>query len=331
MTFILPTFTLPTFTPTLVVSALTMAILAGGATALSAWAVIPMLKSAGLRQRDMHKPDCPLIPEMGGLALLAGAGASILLIMRAAPLELPAILCAVIITGAVGLLDDVIGMRQVVKAAVPVLAAIPLSTLLHDRSILVPFIGQVGTSWLFPLIVGSVVTVAPNVINMVGGFNGTELGIGLVVAASLAVVAYLTGEMLALTLLSVAVGSAFALLCFNWCPAKVFLGDVGAFTLGGLIAAAVVVGDLEVAGAILLLPLVIDTALKLPHRLPKTFARLGGDGKLYCPQSTPVGLAQLVLKLSGGLTEGGLALRMMAVEGVFGAVAIAVYVFGATV
>ena len=41
--------------------------------------LIPRLRRAGIVGRDMHKPGQPEIPEMGGLALVAGFGAGILL------------------------------------------------------------------------------------------------------------------------------------------------------------------------------------------------------------------------------------------------------------
>ncbi len=291
--------------------------------------VTPALVSAGLTQADVHKAGKPKIPEMGGIAILAAISTSVLLI---ATLDnktaMLAVVCTVLITGLIGLLDDVVGIGQAVKAFLPMIAALPLSLIISSTTVLIPFVGVVDI-WVvgYLLLLLAIVTVAPNVINMVGGFNGTELGMGIAVTVPLAVIAYLIGANDALVPLMILLGVCLAALRFNWFPSRVFLGDVGSFAIGGTLAAAIVIGHLEVAGVILLIPFVVDMALKLPHKLPKTFARLE-DGKLYCPQGYPIGLAQLILKATGGLREDKLAMTMIGIELVFGGIAIMLYVTG---
>lgn len=46
-------------------------------------------------------------------------------------------------------------------------------------------------------------------------------------------------------------GALIGFLCFNWSPAKIFMGDTGSMALGGLISAIMIVRRLE-----LLLPII---------------------------------------------------------------------------
>ncbi len=290
--------------------------------------VIPALVSAGLLQADVHKAGKPMVPEMGGIAILAAISTSVLLMAtQDDKLTMLAVACAILLTGLIGLLDDVVGIGQAVKALLPMIAAVPLSLMVSSTHVLIPFVGSIDLGASYIIILLAVATISPNVINMVGGFNGTELGMGIAATAPLIVIAYLTGADDALQILVVLLGVCLVALRFNWFPAKVFLGDVGSFAIGGTLAATIIIGHMEVAGAILLVPFAADMVLKITHRLPKTFARLE-NGKLYCPQERPIGLAQMCLKMAGGLREDKLALTMMGIELVFGVAAITLYIVG---
>ncbi|MBC7320439.1 hypothetical protein H5T89_07315, partial [bacterium] len=78
------------------------------------------------------------------------------------------------------------------------------------------------------------------------------------------------------------------------------------------------------AGVILIIPFVVDFFIKAVHRFPYTFG-VYREGKLYCPDEGPKGLAQLILKISGGMKEPHLVLVLIAIEAVFGVMAIFVY------
>jgi len=100
---------------------------------------------------------------------------------------------------------------------------------------------------------------------------------------------------------------------------------VGTLSIGAIIAVAVIMGNLEIAGLILLTPYIIDFLIKAKNHFPYSFGTFR-DGKLYCPESGPVGLCQLIMKLFGGISERNLVLVLMSVEAVFGVAAILIYV-----
>lgn len=301
--------------------------------------LIPHLRRAGFTGRDMHKPGQPEIPEMGGLALMAGFTAGLLLALgeksylRLLPQVegnvLLATLSTVLLTALIGFLDDRFGLRQSVKAILPLIAAVPLAAIRAGNTWMdIPFIGRVNFWVFYPMVLVPLgVTGAANAVNMLAGFNGLELGMGLVAMGSLAAIASSLGAATSLVLLLAGIGAILGVLPFNWYPAKVFVGDVGTLSMGAIIAAAVIVGNFEAAGIIVIIPYAVDFLFKAIHGFPSRgwWGELGEDGRLRCPKDGPVGLAQAILKLTGGLHERTLALVLMGIEAIFGVLAIALY------
>jgi UDP-GlcNAc:undecaprenyl-phosphate GlcNAc-1-phosphate transferase len=89
---------------------------------------------------------------------------------------------------------------------------------------------------------GLVVTViwfvaVPNIINLIDGVDGLAAGLGFLLYVMLGYVAWTSGSM-EISLISFAVaGALMGFLCFNFPPAKIFLGDGGAYFIGFGIAA----------------------------------------------------------------------------------------------
>jgi len=154
-----------------------------------------------------------------------------------------------------------------------------------------------------------------------------EVGMGIVAVGTLAVIAYLNGITTSLVILMAALGALVAALYYNWYPAKILVGDVGTLTIGAVVASAVIVGNYETAGVILMIPYVVDFLIKAKNRFPgKNWWGIYREGKLYCPDSGPVGLGQLIMKVCGGISERNLVLVLMGIEAVFGVVAILFYI-----
>jgi UDP-N-acetylglucosamine--dolichyl-phosphate N-acetylglucosaminephosphotransferase len=161
---------------------------------------------------------------------------------------------------------------------------------------------------------------------MLAGFNGLEVGMGVVAIGALAVIAYLIGQTTALIILLAALGALIAALYYNWYPAKVLVGDVGTLTIGAVVASAVIIGNYETAGVIIIIPYVVDFLIKAKNHFPgKNWWGTYKNGKLYCPEGGPVGLGQLIMKVFGGISERNLVLALMGIEAVFGVIAILVY------
>ena len=301
--------------------------------------IIPRLKRTGIVGKNMNSESKEEIPEMGGLMIAAGFGAGIVfaiflrtffdLFLSVGLTSILAVLSTVLIVVIIGVFDDLISMKQWIKAPIPVFAALPLMALKEGYSMMrIPFIGLIEFGIFYPLILVPLgITGAANAVNMLAGFNGLEVGMGVVAIGSLSIIAYLIGETTSLIILIAILGALVATLYYNWYPAKILVGDVGTLSIGAVIACAVIVGNYETAGAIIIIPYLIDFLIKAKNHFPgKNWWGVHKDGKLYCPESGPVGLCQLIMKLCGGISERNLVLVLIAIEAVFGVIAILLYV-----
>ncbi|MBS7629506.1 hypothetical protein KEJ23_06045, partial [Candidatus Bathyarchaeota archaeon] len=78
---------------------------------------------------DVHKADKPKIPEMCGLAIVAGVSASTLAVIMLKPeylVEATAFIASTLIVAVVGLLDDTIVLGPRLKPALTALGAAPI-------------------------------------------------------------------------------------------------------------------------------------------------------------------------------------------------------------
>lgn len=91
---------------------------------------------------------------------------------------------------------------------------------------------------------------------------------------SLAVIAASLGKSTALILLLTGLGALLGVIYFNWYPARVLVGDVGTLSIGAIIATAVIVGNLETAGVIVIIPYAVDFLIKGINHFPKSFGEL---------------------------------------------------------
>ena len=302
--------------------------------------VIPQLKKAGIVGKNMNSISREEIPEMGGLIMATGFCAGIIAAIALQtffnifPLinltSIYAVLSTILIVVLIGIFDDLISIKQGVKAIMPVFAAFPLMAIKEGFSIMnIPFIGLIDFGIFYPLILVPLgITGAANAANMLAGFNGLEVGVGIIIVISLSIIAYLMGQMTALVILMAVLGTLLATIYYNWYPAKILIGDVGTLSLGAVVAAAVIIGSFEAAGIIVVIPYIMDFIIKAKNHFPsKNWSGIYRNGKLYCPDSGPISLCQWIMKLNGGISERNLALVLMGAEAIFGIMAVLIYVY----
>ncbi len=298
--------------------------------------IIPRFKKASITGKNMNSERQEEIPEMGGLVMVAGFSGGIILTIfmkiffKVLPdvylVALLACLSTVLIVALIGIFDDLISMRQSIKAFMPIFAALPLMAVeIADTILRIPFLGKIDFGILYPLLLVPLgVTGATNAFNMLAGFNGLETGLGIICMTTVSIVAYITGNLTALSISLSCLGALIATIYYNWYPAKILVGDIGTLCIGTVLAVCVIVGDFETAGVILIIPFLIDFMIKARHRFPYTFGVYRG-GKLYCPEDGPKGLAHVILKIFGGLKEPHLVIILIGIEIVFGIMAIMVF------
>ena len=305
--------------------------------------IMPKLKKANLTGIDINKRDKPVLPEMGGFVIVFGFSAGVLLsifmytfsehvssifgISIISELHLNLILASlstILIMTIIGIFDDLFAMRQSIKALLPLFAALPLVAVKAGVSTMrFPFIGSVDFGILYALIFIPIgIAGASNVTNMLAGFNGLEAGMGFIASMSLAFIALKIGSLEALILLLSMSGALFAFLFYNWYPAKLLIGDIGTLCIGTVIASAVIIGNFETAGVIVIIPYAIDFIIKLRNGFPsKGWEGEIYNGKLIC-RKRPISLCQWIMKITNGISEVNLVLLLIFIELIFGIIAI---------
>lgn len=246
---------------------------------------------AGIVGADRNKKG-EKIPEMGGIAIVAGTSLGILAAialgfnLKLDILVLLAALSTVVIMGILGIIDDLYALEKKVKAPIPFIASVPLSAVrAGTRSVNIPTIGTIGFGPIYPLVIVPLgIGGASNAFNMLAGLNGLEAGMGAVISLAVFIAAYVKGSYEAMIISSSLFAACAAFLFFNKYPAKVFPGDVGTYTIGATIASAAVIGNLEFFGLMLFLPYFLEFALKARGRFSgQSFGELK-NGKLVPPK-----------------------------------------------
>lgn len=207
-----------------------------------------------IRDRDVHVVP---IPRLGGMAVMLGVTAAVLLATRLPFLssvdevatDSRALVAGGLIMFAVGALDDVVELDWLTKLAGSVVAAgvmvvmgvqfywLPLPG--RDTFSLPPMFGAILSALL---IVGMA-----QAVNFVDGLDGLASGVCLIGALAFFVYSYLqaftgaSNRALPAALVMVAIaGACLGFLPHNIHPARIFLGDSGALALGALMGAATV-------------------------------------------------------------------------------------------
>jgi UDP-N-acetylglucosamine--dolichyl-phosphate N-acetylglucosaminephosphotransferase len=300
--------------------------------------VIPALERAGITAKDLNKPAGNEVATMGGLIMAAGFSSGILLMVALQSFThlfdiinlqyLVTALATVLIAVLIGIIDDFVSLKQWIKAITPLFSALPLMAIkAGDNTIGIPFVGQTDIGIIYSLVLVPIgVTVAANGVNMLAGFNGLEAGMSLVGMTALAIIAFRLGETTSLVILLAALGTLLATLRYNWYPARVFIGDSGTFSIGAMMASAVIIGNFELAGVVIMVPHAVDFFIKAANRLPSHgWEGIYRNGKLFCPEHGVKGLAQLIMKLTGGISERSLTLVLMGAEAVCSIVAVLLF------
>jgi UDP-GlcNAc:undecaprenyl-phosphate GlcNAc-1-phosphate transferase len=240
------------------------------------------------------------VPRIGGLAIVAG-----ILIPAAIFVDLDGaylgILLGTLGVAIVGLVDDLYGLRPSVKmGGIIALALIPVAgwgvTFHH---ITLPLIGDhdVG-NWSYPITILWIAFIA-NLVNLIDGMDALAAGIVAIAAFSFSLLSISFHRDEAAALAAIVCGATVAFLRHNYHPAKVFMGDSGALSLGFLIATLAVDGVFKTAAAITVLaPLlvlavpILDTSFVVLKRLKYRRPPWGADHNHFYHRFMRIGFSQ---------------------------------------
>lgn len=231
---------------------------------LIALAVTPLVRKLAFRIGAVDRPNerkvhAGIMARMGGLGIyIAFVASALLFAPRSA--QLTGILLANTLIVITGILDDTRDLSPKIKLLGQVLAALVLMEYGFEVKFLtlpleggIVYLERADTIFTVFWLVG-----VTNAVNLIDGLDGLAAGTSAIAAATMSVVALMTGQIQAFVLGLTLVGAIVGFLRYNFHPASIFMGDTGSMLLGFNLAALAILGMTKSVTVIsLLLPVII--------------------------------------------------------------------------
>jgi len=244
--------------------------------------LIRYLRRIGMVVKDMNKKNTHLVPISGGLSVMAGIFIGLMFYIffqtfyfnyTKTLIYLLAGLISVVMITFVGFVDDIIikknkesssGLKQWQKPLLTLSAAVPLMVVNAGVTTMAfPFLGRVDLGLIYPLLFIPIGVVgAANMVNMLAGFNGIEVGMGIVYLGMLGLYSYVNNREVAALIALITLFALIAFYLYNKYPAKILPGDSLTYLLGGTIAVIAILGNIEKAAVVASIPFFIEFVLK---------------------------------------------------------------------
>ncbi|MEG1584617.1 MAG: phospho-N-acetylmuramoyl-pentapeptide-transferase [Anaerovorax sp.] len=232
-------------------------------TAIGVPLLLPILKKikAGQSIRE-EGPQSHMVktgtPTMGGIAIIL---AVIITCISAGSLnsDMIVMLVAFFAFGMLGFLDDFVkvslkrnlGLTAMQKLILQILIAVGIAVYqskvsVYGTNVFIPFINEHWDfGWLYIPFIAFVVVAMVNSVNLTDGLDGLASGTTAIVSVFLAVVGTSFGYLSATTFCGALAGGCIGFLLYNRYPAKLFMGDTGSLALGGGVAVAAILMNIE--------------------------------------------------------------------------------------
>lgn len=237
--------------------------------------------------RRMHKKP---IARLGGLAIISGFFIAIIFNILSSLFDkrslftidkpLLGLLCGIVIIVTIGIIDDIKPLSakfklvfQLAAALVVVLSGTTIERLTNPFSTF--GISDLSPYVSYPLTIIWIVGIT-NAINLLDGLDGLAAGVSSIASLSLFFVSVLRGDVYSGVITAVLAGSTLGFLPYNFNPAKIFMGDSGAYFLGFTLSVISIQGTLKSYAAIAIaIPLLVlglplfDTTFAILRRIIK--------------------------------------------------------------
>lgn len=207
------------------------------------WVIRLSQRGIGLdyAHESRKKQEIP-IPRLGGMPLMLAISVGLLVIFAARPSNatnwFPVLIGSLMMYG-LGLWDDLQRLGAKKKLAGQIITAL----LVYNLGLSIDkfsYPGSAGSidlgAWSMPVTVFWL-TAIPNIVNLIDGFDGLAGGLGLCMSVTLGIVGLHNDQVPVACYAFTLAGALLGFLVFNFPPAKIYLGDGGAYLIGFTIAA----------------------------------------------------------------------------------------------
>ena len=235
--------------------------------------------------RRMHKVP---IPRIGGLAIFFGFIVSVMIFANIDH-QLRGILLGTVVIVVLGLIDDISPLPALLKfvvqigaALIPVLSGVRIEVFTNPNFFSSSAYLELGR-WAVPITVFWIVAIT-NSVNFIDGLDGLAVGVSSIATFSMLVIAMMLMMPNIAVVAAALAGACVGFMPYNLNPAKIFMGDVGATSIGFILACLSVQGlfkfyaliSFAVPFMILALP-IFDEVFAIVRRLLKGQSPMAPD------------------------------------------------------
>jgi len=249
---------------------------------------------------DRPRVHSEAVPRIGGIAIVIGFLVPAVIFVRLDGALLGIVLATPLVAG-LGLYDDLRGLRPALKLiGVMLIALIPVVGYgMKLDHVTIPLLGDGDLGKLaIPVTILWIALVA-NLVNLIDGMDALAAGIVAIACIAFALLAVSFDRVRVAALVAIAGGAALGFLWHNYHPAKIFMGDSGALTLGFVVGSLAVPGVFRSAATIALAaPLlvlavpILDTSFVVLKRLKYRRAPWGADQNHFYHRFMRIGFSQ---------------------------------------
>jgi len=269
--------------------------------------LVKILEKRNLTVKDYNKKEGTMVAMPGGPSIIAGILAAEFVLYAFFPInEIIAIILTTSLSFIIGFIDDKKTMGGWFKPITLGIAALPIIFLgAYDSNLAFPLFGEVKIPVLYLGIIIMMIPITGNTINSIDVLNGAASGFMVIAGFSLTICLFII-QNYEIAIASLPLGFvSLAFYKYHKFPSRIFPGDSGALTFGGMYGAIAIVGGVEIIAAIALLPAVINSFLFLSstkkivehQQIKEKTDKLTNDFKIKATaeKNAPITLVRLIV------------------------------------